>query len=164
MATNGKLKITKFKNRSGNVSWRVTGTTNGERIRKNFASHAEALNEKQQYNNVLSLNQQNRTAVTTMSDAQVGEAQDAYERLNGDHSLRFAVDFFLQHYRAPNCDYFMSQVLDDFYDDKLAVGVRERSITQLKSTLTRVATHVEGKKLHEITLEHLQAFIRKHKW
>jgi integrase len=164
MATSNKIKITKFRNRSGNDSWRLSGTVNGERIRKNFASHAEALNEKQQYNNVLSLNSQHRTAVTTLSDGQIGEAQEAFERLGDDHSLRFAVDFFLQNYRAPNCDYSLSDVLEDFYADKRAAGVRERSITQLKSTLTRFGDYVEGKKLHEVKLEHLHAYIRKHDW
>jgi integrase len=164
MTTSNKIKVTKFKNRSGNASWRVSGTVNGERIRKNFASHAEALNEKQQYNNVLSLNIQHRTAVTTLSDGQIGEAQEAFERLGDDHSLRFAVDFFLQNYRAPTCNYTIKDVLDDFYEDKRSAGVRERSITQLRSTLTRFATQVEGKRIHEVTLEHLQAYIRKHKW
>lgn len=153
-----------FKNRSGNVSWRVTGTTNGVRIRKNFASHAEALNEKQQYNNVLSLESQHRTAITTLTDGQIAEAQDAFERLGDAHSLRFAVDFFLGNYRAPNCDYTVKDVLEDFYADKRAAGVRERSITQLRSTLTRFADYVEGKKLHEVTLEHLHAYMRKHDW
>lgn len=164
MATNEKIKVTKFKNRGGSYSWRVTGTVNGERIRKNFASHAEALNEKQQYNNVLSLDTQHRTAVTTLSDGQIAEAQDAFERLGDDHSLRFAVDYFLANYRAPNCDYTVSGVLEDFYADKRADGVRERSITQLKSTLTRFADYVAGRKLHEIELTHLQAYIRKHDW
>lgn len=164
MATTGKLTITKFKNRSGSYSWRVTGTVNGERIRKNFASHAEALNEKQKYNDVLSLDNQHRTAITTLSDGQIAEAQDAFERLGDDHSLRFAVDYFLANYRAPNCDYTVKGVLEDFYEDKRAAGVRERSITQLKSTLTRFAAYVEGKKLHEVKLEHLHAYIRKHDW
>ena len=55
-----------------------------------------------------------------MSDGQIGEAQDAFERLGDDHSLRFAVDYFLANYRAPNCDYTVNDVLEDFYGDKRA--------------------------------------------
>ncbi|NRA26372.1 MAG: phage integrase N-terminal SAM-like domain-containing protein [Opitutales bacterium] len=164
MSSPNKVKITKFKNRSGNSSWRVSGTINGERIRKNFESHAEALNEKQHYNTILALDTPHRTAVTVLSDVQISEAQDAFNRLGERHSLSFAVDYFLKHYREPVCDYAVKDVVHDFLHDKRAAGVRERSITQLKSTLKRFATYAERMKLHDIQLEHLQGFMSKHEW
>ncbi|MGF1453630.1 MAG: tyrosine-type recombinase/integrase [Opitutales bacterium] len=163
MAT-GKVQVQKYKNRSGTWSWRVTGTVNGERIRKNFASHAEALNEKQHYNDILAQDSRFRNAVTSLTDAQLAEAQDAFDRLAGNYSLRETVDFFLKNYHAPVCDYTVGQVLEDFYADKRAAGVRERTITQLRSTLTRFGEAMGSRQLHEINLEHLQAHIGRHQW
>jgi hypothetical protein len=42
-----KLTITEFKNPAGSVSYRVSGVIDGERIRKNFPTRAEAAAEKQ---------------------------------------------------------------------------------------------------------------------
>ena len=38
--------ISKFSNRFGTVSYRVSGTINGKQIRKNFGFRSEALAEK----------------------------------------------------------------------------------------------------------------------
>jgi hypothetical protein len=42
-----KLTITEFKNPAGSISYRVSGVIDGERIRKNFPTRAEAAAEKQ---------------------------------------------------------------------------------------------------------------------
>jgi hypothetical protein len=42
-----KLTITEFKNPAGSVSYRVSGVIDGERIRKNFPTRAEAAAEGQ---------------------------------------------------------------------------------------------------------------------
>lgn len=164
MASRSKIRITKFKNRSGNTSWRVTGTIDGERIRRNFATHAEALNEKQNLANLCLQESRFRPAVTTLTDAQLAEAQDAFERLNGNHSLRKAVDFFLKNHHEPETTYNMEDVLEDFYADKRTSGVRERTIVQLESSLSRFSKFIGGRKLHEINLEDLQQYMQKHKW
>ena len=41
-----KLVVTPFENRNGVISYRVVGWINGERVRKNFKTRAEASAEK----------------------------------------------------------------------------------------------------------------------
>ena len=42
-----RFRISKFQNPSGDIVWRVSGSLNGERIRKNFRTRAEATGERQ---------------------------------------------------------------------------------------------------------------------
>lgn len=45
--TNNRFKLSKFTNPSGQDVWRLSGTLNGQRIRKNFPSRAEAVAARQ---------------------------------------------------------------------------------------------------------------------
>lgn len=42
-----RFKITRFPNPSGQEVYRVSGTLNGQRIRKNFLKYSDAVAEKQ---------------------------------------------------------------------------------------------------------------------
>lgn len=160
-----QLKITKYKNkRTGSRSWRVTGTVDGKRVRKNFLKHADALEEIQSLR-IKALNgETHRSAVTTLTDLQIAEAQDAFDRLNGRYSLREAIDYFLGNYKEPTSSFTISDVLDEFLDAKRAAGVRERSIKQLKSTLTQFTKAVPKQLLHEISIADLEDYIKSKSW
>ena len=57
--------------------------------------------------------------------------------------IRF--DFFSTKDKEATSDFKISDVLGDFCDAKGAAGVRERSITQLRSTLDRLSTALPDK-------------------
>jgi hypothetical protein len=70
------IKLSKFKNRSGSISWRVSGIIKGSRFRKNFASKHEAqawqsAKEIEAANDAGSL----QTIVTRLTDKQLAEAE-----------------------------------------------------------------------------------------
>lgn len=98
-----QFTVRPFKNRNGFVSWRVSGWLLGTRIRKNFASAAEAEAERQ----VLEVQRLQteggvRSAITRLSAEQLQEAESAFLRLRDRKcSLLFYLDFALANYREP---------------------------------------------------------------
>ena len=95
--------ISEFTNPSGEIVFRVAGWLDGTRVRKNFATRAEADAERQ----ILEVQRLQtetgiRTAATRLEDAQLKEAEAVFARLNGQpRSLSFYVDFALTNYREP---------------------------------------------------------------
>ncbi|MBK1877961.1 tyrosine-type recombinase/integrase [Pelagicoccus mobilis] len=164
MNTPVKLSVAKFKNPSGKLSWRVSGTVNGVRVRKNFKTRPLAEGYKQEEELDSIKNETFRAAITTLTDRQLSDAQAAYARLGATHSILKAVDYYLKHYRAPVSYNLVSDVLDEFYDWKRSTGVRERSIKQLRSSLSRFADVTKDLLIHEIKLQHLQDYIDRQSW
>ena len=98
--------LTRFENQSGLLSWRVEGRLHGIRIRKNVQSREEAAAEKA----TLELKSMQaasglRMSTTFLTDAQLREAEAAYQRLIGQpRSLACYLDYALTNYRAPELD------------------------------------------------------------
>ena len=63
-------------------------------------------------------------------------ALDAFDRLEGQYSLREAVDFFLTNYKKPTSDFKISDVLENFYDAKL-LATPKRSFAATTSKWSR---------------------------
>ena len=87
--------VSQFTNPSGEVVFRVSGWLYGKRIRKNFATRAEAEAERQVFEvGSLQSNGNIRAAVTRLTDGQLREAEAAFRRLEGQpQSLSFCVDY-----------------------------------------------------------------------
>ena len=103
MKQNTAFVISEFTNPSGDVVFRVSGSLNGMRIRRNFSSRAEADAERQILD-VQRLQSETgiRTAATRLTDEQLKDAEAAFRRLADlGHSLLFCVDFAIANYRAP---------------------------------------------------------------
>src|SRR5208283_4593786 len=96
--------ISEFTNPSGEIVYRVSGWLDGKRIRKNFATRAEALAERQ----VLEIQRLQaetgvRPTVTRLTEVQLQEAEAAFHRLAGKpRSLSFYLDFALINFREPD--------------------------------------------------------------
>ncbi|HVS52821.1 MAG TPA: hypothetical protein VHD62_10735 [Opitutaceae bacterium] len=81
--------ITTFTNPSGEIVFRVSGYLCGQRVRKNFATRAEAEAEKQVLNvKALQGDTDVRTAVTRLTDEQLHEAEAAIRRLSAILTVR----------------------------------------------------------------------------
>ena len=95
--------ISEFTNPSGAVVFRVSGWLDGQRIRKDFPSRAEAkaeaaILEIQRLQGATGV----RPAVTRLAEDQLHEAEAVFQRLAGrPHPLSFYVDFALDNYREP---------------------------------------------------------------
>lgn len=100
-----KFVISEFKNPSGQIAFRVSGWLEGKRVRKNFASHAEAKAEA----DVLEIRCLQgetgvRPTVTRLSEDQLKEAEAMVGLLaSKPRSLTFYVQFALANYREPVC-------------------------------------------------------------
>jgi len=144
--------ISEFTNPSGDVVYRVSGWLDGQRVRKNFSTRAEAEAERQ----ALKLAQIQaetgvRTAATRLTDDQLKEAEGAFLRLEGrTRSLSFYLDYALTNYRDPVNDKPLAEaarveVLPDrllLYTedgDSALRDVHERGLTP-ESALVRRAT------------------------
>ena len=95
--------ISDFTKPSGEIVYRVSGWLDGKRIRKNFATHAEAKAEA----DTLEIRRLQgasgvRPTVTRLTEDQLHEAEAVFKRLSGKpHSLCFWVDYALANYREP---------------------------------------------------------------
>lgn len=95
--------ISEFKNPSGEIVYRLYGRVDGQRIRKNFTTRAEAEAERQARDLArLQAATGMRVAATRLTDAQLQEAEGAFTLVKDKpQPLLFYVDFALKNYRAP---------------------------------------------------------------
>jgi hypothetical protein len=106
MKSTASFVTSEFKNPSGEIVFRVSGQLAGARVRKNFATRAEAQAERQ----VLEIARLQseigmRTAATRLSDDQLKQAEAAFHRLESrTRSLAFYLDYALANYRDPAMD------------------------------------------------------------
>jgi len=151
------FKVTPFKNRSGTLSWRVTGTTNdGQKIRSNHPSKALALGEKQRLE-VQDLNAQPEYNLvqTRLNEKQVKDAERAFLELE-NASLMDAVKFYKTYYRPPDRSKSLNEALEIFIQSKSDAGRRPRSINDLKSRVGKLARAFPDMKVHEVNAEQLE--------
>ena len=89
-----EFAVSRFKNRNGGVSWRVSGWLHGLRIRKNFPTREEAGAEKSTLElKAIQMASGMRAAMTSLRDDQLRQAEAIFQRLQGQpHSLGFCVD------------------------------------------------------------------------
>ena len=99
-----EFAVSRFENRNGVTSWRVSGLLAGVRIRKNFKTREEAAAEKATLEiKALQIASGQRAIVTTLTETQAREAEAVFHRLAGNaRSLSFFVDFALANYREPS--------------------------------------------------------------
>lgn len=108
--------ITRFKNRNGTASWRITGWLHGIRIRKNLKSREAAAAEKA----ALELRSMQaasglHTVTSSLNLAQIREAEAVFHRLTSQpHSLSFCVDYTLANFRAPLRQQPLAQAIADY--------------------------------------------------
>lgn len=110
------FQITPFTNPFGDIVFRVTGWLDGERVRTNFKTRAEAKAEVQaleirQIQNEASA----RTAITRLNDDELHEAETAYRWLKDKpKTLLFYLEFAFANYRAPENDMLLALGIDDY--------------------------------------------------
>ncbi len=92
-----------FKNRNGVFSWRVQGTLNGLRIRRNFKTQEEAAAEKAALEvSAVQLNSNLRSVSTWLSEPQVREAESVFARMPaGGRPVAFFFDLGVASHREP---------------------------------------------------------------
>ncbi len=165
MDHNTSFFISEFTNPSGEIVWRVAGWLDGKRIRKNYATRAEANAERQMLE-VQRLQSETgiRTVATRLEDAQLKEAEAVFARLNGQpRSLSFYVDFALTHYREPEkqkpladavAEYIAAKE-HEFAQDQISIP----QMSRIRWDLKRLREYFAGKTVAELPVSALVAFL-----
>ena len=117
-----KFKITRFRNPSGQFVHRVSGTLNGERIRKNFETRNEAVAFRQKLE-IKRLNEASKgqTIWTTLSHEDNREAiasTNLLKAAESKRSLTFAVKYFLEHYKEVAEEMSVSKAINEYVLEK----------------------------------------------
>jgi hypothetical protein len=103
-----------MKHPTGTVYWRVAGTINGKRYRKNFQKKSEATEEKQRLE-VKQRAEQNyeKVVMTSLSREECEEAKIAFRMLEGrKKSLSFYVRYALDRYREAEFEQTVETSID----------------------------------------------------
>ena len=121
--------VSRFQNRNGVPSWRVSGCIAGVRIRKNFPTREEAAAEMSALESrAVQAASGQRTVATSLSNEQVREAEAVFRRLEGRaRPLAAYVDYALANYRDPMHD----KPLADAITDYLAVRAKDDALGRL---------------------------------
>lgn len=160
-----RFKISKFTNPSGAQVWRLSGTLHGERVRRNFASREEAVAERQRLT-VRHLNGKSdgQTIWTTLTQEQNRDAVgavNAMQRAGSKHSLSFAVDFFLRHYREAEKETTAEAAIEAYLDEKRDAQDRgllsERQLRSIRQELKSFGEVFAERPLTDITAEEIKA-------
>ncbi len=159
--------VSRYENRNGVISWRVSGWLHGLRIRKNFKTREEAAAEAAALE-IKSLQATSglRSIATTLTDEQSREAEAAFRRLaDKPRPLSFYLDFALANYREPENQKPLSEAIEEYKCSK----AHEHEQGQLSSPqlarigwdLKRLDEHFPKRSVAELTLPAIVAFLEK---
>lgn len=101
-----------------------------------------------------------RMVNTSMTDAQVKEAEAAFEKLGTSYTLSDAIAFFLKNHRAPDFTISMAEGLRVYLDECEQGGVRQRTIIGKRSVLSLFCSETGNPLVHEVTAPKIQAFLK----
>ncbi len=153
-----------YENAGGGMSWRVTGWLGGVRIRKNFKLREEAAAEKATLQiRAAQIAGGMRTAITTLSDAELRDAEIAVRRITGlPRPLSFYVDYALANYREPQEQKKLSEAIAEYVAAKQHEHEQDfLSITQtqrIRRDLERLRKAFPDARMSELTGPRLVAY------
>ena len=164
-----EFAISRFENRNGVTSWRVSGLLAGVRIRKNFKTREEAAAEKATLEiKALQIASGQRAIITTLTETQAREAEAVFHRLAGKvQSLSFFVDFALANYREPEKQKKLADAIAEY------VAAKEHEQTQdhismpqcvrIRRDLKLLNGYFAGVTVAQLTAAALISFFERHK-
>lgn len=167
MSSTTSFAIIRFVNHSGALSWRLSGWLAGVRVRRNFKTREEAAAEKQSLEiQAIQGAAGFRAATTTLTDAQLRNAEDAFRRLEGrSHSLLFYLDYALSNYREPSQEMPLSEAISAYVVFKtkelertLISSVQVRSI---KDELKYLQQHFPTGSVSQLTTANLTTYLER---
>jgi hypothetical protein len=101
-----------------------------------------------------------RMVLSPLTDEQHDQALQAFDKLAGTYSLAEAIDYFLKHHRPPEFTIRATDAFKLYLDDKERDGVRDRTLTAIKSVVGQFITATDNPWLHEITASVVESFLR----
>jgi integrase len=164
---NTKFVVSRFANRNGVTSWRVSGFLHGVRIRKNLKTREEAAAEKATLEiKAMQAASGLRTAVTSLTDVQLREAEAGFQRLLGQPlSLAGCLDYALANYRAPRHEVSLPIAVAEFIATKRAECERalisELQVRAIRCELANFQKWFPGHVLGQFTAANLIHYLQR---
>lgn len=159
--------VTRFENRNGVTSWRVSGWLHGLRVRKNFKSREEAGAEMAALEAKSAQAASNVRATSTfLTDDQLREAEAAFRHLtDAPKSLSFYLDYAVTNYRAAEREISIEDAAAAYLATRQQEHARGLlSACQLKDIrlqLEMLKTHFPNKTLSQLSRESLAAHCQR---
>jgi integrase len=143
--------------------WKVEGRINGVRHRKFFPNKDLAEGHKSKME-VQAINEAQEVRATTshLAADQLRDAEAALRRLNGQHSLVKAVDWFLQTYKDTLTSLTFAEVYPQFLEDRKP-HLRQPTYDDYEDSFKSFAVAYGAKKLPDISTDDIAAFLRGRK-
>ena len=167
MTHDNSFAVSRFENRNGTTSWRVSGSLAGVRIRKNFPSREEAAAEKSSLElRAAQATSGQRSVATSLSNDQVREAEAAFRRLVGaPKPLAFYLDYALTNYRAPDRDQTLAAAVAEYMASKSRECDRSLisacQVNNIRKELVLLQAHFPRCSVAQLTASQLQAFCER---
>jgi integrase len=159
--------LTRFENRNGAISWRVSGWLHGIRIRRNLPTREEAAAEKLALElKALQAGAGLRPAISVLTDAQLREAEAVFGRLTGQpRSLSFYIDFALTNYREPQTSKLLSEATADYKAAKQHEREQDlisaMHLTHIERAMNRLTKHFPKATMADLTSGRLREHFEK---
>jgi integrase len=157
--------ISQFTNPSGAIVFRVSGWLDGRRIRRNFATRAEAEAERQVFEvGNVQAKTASRVAVTRLTEDQLHEAEAVFRRLAGQgQTLSFCVDYSLANYRAPERQKPLVEAIAEYVASKEHEFEQDQisrpQMGRIRWDLKRLQNHFPGQTVASLTVSSLVGFL-----
>ncbi|MDI1342842.1 MAG: site-specific integrase [Pseudolabrys sp.] len=155
--------VYRSRNGVGQQFWRVRlgkKFTGGKAQQKEFSDLSEAR---------LWIGKQNAQRIATgtstfqLTPAQIGEAADAYKRLNGT-SLTVAVSYYLGHARPAGGKRTLAEVAKEFLKTRAVIGVRPRTFIHYESSFRVLGEEFGDRPISSITRAELEDYFAESDW
>lgn len=159
--------VSRFKNRNGVSSWRVSGWLAGVRIRKNVPSREAAAVEKAALEaKAAQIAGGVRSATTFMTDEQLRESEAAFRRLEGrPKSLLFYLDYAIANYRAPEREMPLADAVAEYVATKRREHERTllsmRQLRSIENELRVLLRHFPSGPVSQFTPAILTAYLER---
>ena len=144
----GKFTVQRMKHPTGTVYWRVAGSINGKRYRKNFQKKTEATEEKQRLE-VRQRAEQNheKVVMTSLTREECEEAKIAFRMLEGRKKpLSFYVKYALERYREAEFEQTVKTAIDEY--------LAHKGIEQKRHLITAVQLRTMTTQLEKFKADH----------
>jgi hypothetical protein len=162
-----EFTVSRFVNRNGITSWRVSGWLHGIRIRKNLKTREEAIAEKGALDlRSIQADAGLRPATTFLEPDQLREAEALFRRLIRDtRSLTFYFEYAFENYREPE----QRTALDVAIGTYLAIKAREcertllssRQLRSIRNELDVLKRHFPSGPVSRFTPEQLTTYLER---
>jgi site-specific recombinase XerD len=152
-----------FKTRHGSryVTHLVQGwKEDGKWKRREFKDEAKAKAFKAKKDiEILNTGRPQGLVLSSLTEDQQKEAENAVDLLGGVYSLTEAVEYFMKNHRAPGFTIQLWDASHFYLEVKENEGLRPRTLESIRQTLERFANDTDNPEVHEVGGGHVRRFL-----